>query len=140
MRECDTSAAAITRMVIATLAFMLLSYPAAAQSETMLYLVEFEAEAGAPTSRDQVIGLLSTQVIPSLESLSKDARIRAGGALVGARAGVFIVAAKSHDEVTEMVEALPFWGFLRWKVTPLESFGHRVALERKVVERLRAAP
>jgi hypothetical protein len=113
--------------------------PVAAQGDNMLYLVEFEAtEAGAPTTRDQAIELLDKLVIPTLEKLVKDSRIRAGGLLVGARAGAFVVAAKSHDEVTEFVRALPAWGVWNWKVTPLESIAHRADLEKKVVQELRA--
>ena len=45
----------------------------------MLYLVEFEAtQAGAPTSREQTIELLDKLVIPTLESLGKDVKVRAG--------------------------------------------------------------
>lgn len=111
----------------------------AAQGETMLYLVMFEAtEAGAPTTREQAIALLDKLVVPSLEKLAKDGRIRAGGLLVGARGGVFVVAAKSHDEVTDLVRALPAWGVWNWKVKPLESFAHRADLEKKVVQELRA--
>lgn len=57
--------------------------------------------------------------------------------MVGARAGVIILAAKSHDEVTEIVRALPAWGVSEWKVTPLESFAHRTDLEKKMVRQLR---
>ena len=111
----------------------------AAQGDTMLYLVEFEAtDAGAPTTREQAIELLDKLIVPTLEKLAKDGRIRAGGLLVGARAGAFVVAAKSHDEVTELVRALPSWGVMGWKVTPLESFAHRADLEKKVVQELRA--
>jgi hypothetical protein len=108
--------------------------------DSQLYLVEFEAtEAGAPTSRDQAITLLDQLIVPSLENLGKDGRIRAGGLLVGARAGVFVVGAKSHDEVTELVRALPAWGVWHWKVTPLDSFAHRADVEKKAVQKLRAA-
>ena len=48
------------------------------------------------------------------------------------------VAAQSHDEVTELVRALPAWGVWGWKVTPLESFANRADLEKKVVQQLRA--
>lgn len=62
----------------------------AGQGDTMLYLVKFEATgAGAPTTREQAIELLDKHVVPSLEKMAKDGRIRAGGLLVGARAGVF---------------------------------------------------
>jgi|GEM_PF-361414 len=113
--------------------------PVAAEGDSMFYLVKFEAtEAGAPTTREQAIELLDKLIVPSLEKLAKDGRIRAGGLLVGARAGVFVVSAKSHDEVTEFVRALPAWGVWNWKVTPLESFAHRADLEKKVIQELRA--
>ncbi len=113
--------------------------PVSAQGEGMLYLVEFEASAaGAPAGPAQALALLETQIVPSLEALGKEGRIKAGGILVGARAGVFIVAAKSHDEVTAMVRALPAWGVWEWTVTPLESFASRAALEKKNTSALRA--
>lgn len=112
---------------------------APAADGSLLYLVEFAAtEAGAPTTRDQAIELLGGLIVPSLESLAADPKVMAGGLRTGARSGAFIVAARSHDEVTEMVRALPAWGVWGWTVTPLESFAHRAGLERAVVERLRA--
>ena len=58
----------------------------------MLYLVEFEAtQAGAPTSREQTIERLDKLVIPTLESLGKDGKVRAGGIAVGTLAGAFVV-------------------------------------------------
>lgn len=105
----------------------------------MLYLVEFEAtQAGAPTSREQTIELLDKLVIPTLESLGKDDKVRAGGIAGGTLAGAFVVGATSKDEVTELVRALPAWGIMQWKVTPLETFAHRADLEKKVVQGLRA--
>ena len=104
----------------------------------MLYLVEFEAnQAGAPTSREQTIELLDKLVIPTLESLGKDGKVRAGGIAGGTLAGAFVVGAKSKDEVTELVRALPAWGIMQWKVTALETFAHRADLEKKVVQGLR---
>ena len=101
------------------------------RNATMLYLVEFEAtQAGAPTSRDQTIELL--------DNLGKDGKVRAGGTVVGNLAGAIVVGAKSKDEVTELVRALPAWGIMQWKVTPLETFAHRADLEKKVVQELRA--
>ena len=104
----------------------------------MLYLVEFEAtQGGAPTSREQTIELLDKLVIPTLESLGKDGKVRAGGIVVGTLAGAFMVGAKSKAEVTELVRALPAWGIMQWKVTPLETFAHQADLEKKVVQGLR---
>ena len=132
----------VTALVLIIAVLMASTPPSvAAQGENMLYLVEFkatEAGKGAPTTREQAIELLEKLIVPSLENLAKDGKIHAGGALVGARAGVFIVGAKSHDEVTELVYALPAWGVWHWKVTPLDSFAHRADLEKKVLQGLRA--
>ena len=84
---------------------------AATTGETMLYLVEFEAtESGAPNGREQIIELLDSSVVPSLEKLATDGRIR----------------------------ALSAWGVWNWKVTPLESFAYRADVEKKVIKALRA--
>ena len=104
----------------------------------MLYLVEFEAtQAGTPTNREQTIELLDKLVIPTLESLGKDGKVRAGGIAGGTLAGAFVVGAKSKDEVTELVRALPAWGIMQWKVTPIETFAHRLDIEKMVVQGLR---
>lgn len=108
------------------------------RNATMLYLVEFEAaQTGAPTSREQTIEQLDKLVIPTLESLEKEGKVRAGGIADGTLAGAFVVGAKSKDEVTELVRALPAWGIMQWKVTPLETFAHRADIEKKVVQGLR---
>ena len=110
-----------------------------AMAMEMLYLVEFEAtQAGAPTSREQTIEQLDTLIIPTLESLRKDGKVRTGGIVAGTLTGAFVVGAKSKDEVTELVRALPASGIMQWKVTPLETFAHRADLEKQVVQGLRA--
>jgi hypothetical protein len=128
-----------TLALIATVLMASNPIPVAAQGDSMLYLVKFEAtEAGSPTSREQAIELLDKIIVPTLDKMARESRIRAGGLMVGARAGVFVIAAKSNDEVTEFVRVLPAWGVWNWKVTPLESFAHRADLEKKVVQELRA--
>jgi hypothetical protein len=104
-----------------------------------LYLVEFEApQAGTPTSREQTIERLDKLIIPTLESLGKDGKVRAGGIVVGTLTGAFVVGAKSKDEVTELVHALPASSIMQWKVTPIETFAHRADIEKKVVQGLRS--
>jgi hypothetical protein len=103
-----------------------------------LYLVEFEtATAGASTSREQMIERLDKLIIPTLENLGKDGKIRAGGITVDTLAGVFVVEAKSENEVTELLRALPAQGIIQWKVTQLETFAHRADIEKKTVQGLR---
>jgi hypothetical protein len=104
-----------------------------------LYLVEFEAtQTGTPTSREQTIERLGKLIIPTLESLGSDSKVRAGGITVGTLAGAFEAEAKSKDEVTELVRALPAWSIMQWKVTQLEIFAHRAEIEKKTVQGLRA--
>lgn len=115
----------------------------AAESEAAaigtLYLVEFVAtQAGAPTSPEQRIEQLEKLVIPTIESLGKEDKVRAGGVVAGTLTGAFVVEAKSKDEVTALVRALPAWGIMQWQVTPIERFAQRADIEKKVVQELRA--
>jgi len=84
-----------------------------------------------------MIERLDKLIIPTLESLGKDAKVRAGGIAGDTLAGAFVVGAKSKDDVTEFVRALPAWGIMQWKVTPLETFARRADHEKKVVQELR---
>jgi hypothetical protein len=105
----------------------------------MLYLVEFEAtQAGTSMSREQKIEQLEKLVIPTIESLGKEGKVRAGCVVTGSFSWAFVVGATSKDEVTELVRALPAQGIIHWTVTPLETFAHRADLEKKVVQGLRA--
>jgi hypothetical protein len=105
----------------------------------ILYLVEFEAtQAGAPTSPEQRIEQLEKLVIPTIESLGKEDKVLAGGVVAGTLTGAFVVEAKSKDEVTALVRALPASGIMQWQVTPIERFAQRADIEKKVVQELRA--
>lgn len=110
-----------------------------ATTVNMLYLVEFEAtQAGAAASREQIIEQLNTLLIPTLERLGKEGKVRAGGTVTGTFAGAFIVEVTSKDEVNELLRALPAQSILQWKVTQLEAFTQRADLEKKVLQELRA--
>jgi Muconolactone delta-isomerase len=104
----------------------------------VFYLVEFEATQPGAT-REQTIERLDTVVIPTLERLGKESKVRAGG-ITGTRlAGTFVVEAKSKDEVDEFVRTLPAWSIMQWKVIPLETFAHRADMEKKTVKELRTS-
>jgi hypothetical protein len=111
----------------------------------MQYLVTLEwidpigNGASAPKEFAQVI---DQAVVPSMEVLAKlteQKKILAGGNLSGERAAAFIVEASSNDEVTELVQSIPFWALCKWKVTPLESFQHHAAFASQISEGLKAA-
>jgi muconolactone delta-isomerase len=105
----------------------------------MKYLVTGEfIEPGPSASPELMAQILKTAVLPSLDTLAtweRENRI-SGGLLVGERAGVFVVKARSNREVDQMLEKLPFWTFLKWKVSPLNSFSNRVSQDLSTVERL----
>ncbi|MFQ5791489.1 MAG: hypothetical protein ACE5JI_13535 [Acidobacteriota bacterium] len=108
----------------------------------MRYLVEGEFVDSGPVVSPQQFGQLADVVGSSLDMLAKlegEKRIR-GGALTGARVGVFVTDAESHEEVGDLLRSLPFWGLHRWEVTPLESWEHRARQDRQLLERLKAGP
>ncbi len=108
----------------------------------MKYFVKAEfINPGALLPKEQYIQMLENIIIPSLEAVSKlesENKIMAAGVLSGARAGVFILEAESNEEVTQLLLSLPFWGLLKWKVLPLDSFGNRANQYRDLVELLKS--
>ena len=108
----------------------------------MRYLVTLEfIDPGSLIPPQQFAQVVENVVVPSLETIAKleaEKKILAAGVLAGARAGVLIVEAASHEELTELLLSLPFWGLCKWDVTPLTSFKHRAETERQLAERLKA--
>lgn len=95
----------------------------------MQYLIEAENIDGLIPMKD-VPDYINHIVIPSYEQLIKlesENKIR-GGLLAGQRAGAFVMEASSHEDLGKMLKDIPFWGMVKWKVTPLQSF--KSALEQ----------
>lgn len=114
--------------------------PARAAEDETLYLVR---GAGGPGffSPEETVRVLENAILPGFDHLMRleaEGTIVAGGLPVGKRAFVFIVRAGSNAEADRIVRDIPFWGVLRWTVTPLQSFAGRAAMERDVVEALKA--
>ena len=90
----------------------------------------------------EALGPLAQHVIlPSLEMLAKweqDGKIR-GGVHAGERAGAFVVDASSHDELGTLLASLPFWGLVKWHVTPLQSWSSTVERDRAAFQRAASA-
>jgi len=108
----------------------------------MLYLVTGEnIENGQGNDPKEWSQLIETAVIPSLESmvkLEKEGKIRAGGLFAGARIGVVILEAESNTEVSRILRSLPFWGFLKWDITPLETFDDGVKETKEMLEQIKS--
>lgn len=89
----------------------------------MKYLVVANDIEVSPTASDvEVIRLLEQKVIPSLEKLVKweEEGIIVGGSFAGRRAGAFILEASSHEEVSKLLTALPFWSIVDWDIIPVQ--------------------
>ena len=139
MSKLETLARAIVFAIVALVVHISNPHDANAQDGGQMYLVEFVAtDAGSFDSPEAAADMLEGAIIPSLEALANDPRVLAGGLPLAARAGVCIVRAGSHDEVTAMFRALPGWPLMRWDVTPLESFQARADMEKKIVGEIRA--
>ena len=107
----------------------------------MKYLVTGYDGPGFATPQ-QALEMLENLVLPSLDALNKlqaEKRILAGGLKVGERAFVFIAEAESNEKLDRMLREIPFWGLVKWQVTPLEGFDTRAAEERDMTARLRKA-
>ena len=106
-----------------------------------LYLVTAKyVEPGPLLPPQNAVPMIEHLVLPSfeaMEKLTKQKKILAGGLVAGARAGAFIMEAANNAEVSKILMELPFWGVVKFDVTPLETFRERLTEERKTVERLK---
>jgi len=107
----------------------------------MKYLVSGYDGPGFATP-EEALQRLEGVVLPSLDALNRlqaEKRILAGGLRVGERSFVFVAEAESNEKLDRMLREIPFWGMLKWEVTPLESFETRAAEERVMTARLKGA-
>ena len=107
---------------------------------SMMYLVsaEFIENSVTPEAFPQV---WENVIRPSLETLAKmaDEKKLTGGVLVGQRAGAFVIDAQSNEEVGTVLGNLPFWGLIKWNVTPLQSVRSAIERDRKAVDAMKAS-
>ena len=92
------------------------------------------------TSPEEALEVLQDVILPGfskLIELEKKKKIIAGGLPVGDRAFIFIVEAKSNDELDHMLRQLPMWGEFDWEVTALQTFNGRAKQERQAVRELK---
>jgi len=105
----------------------------------MRYLV---IASGGPgfASKEEAVEVLESIILPSfaeLIRLEKENKIIAGGLPVGDRSFVFILEAKSNDELDRMLRKIPMWGTIDWDVTALQTFSGRAEQERHAVKELK---
>jgi len=108
----------------------------------MHYLVKGESieETNAGKTQEEAGTFYQQIVKPSLEGLwklSEEKRV-VGGVLAGERVCAFIVDADSNAEVGRMLRSLPFWGAMRWTVSPLQSFESALDQDREAMQTMQA--
>jgi muconolactone delta-isomerase len=106
----------------------------------MQYLVTGEfVEPGALLPPDQVAGMIRQMVLPSHEALTNlraEGKLLAGGYSVGERSGAFIFDVDSNEDLDELLQNLPYWGVVKFKVTPLQDIEGRRERDRKQAEQI----
>ena len=82
-----------------------------------------------------------TVILPSLESLAKmsDEKKITGGIVTGQKAGAFVFEAQSNEDLDKTIGGLPFWGLVKWNVTPLQSVRSGIERDRRAVEAMKAS-
>jgi len=94
--------------------------------------------AGKPFA--DVMSWIETVVHPSLEMAEKFVSEKkiTGGVISGVREGVFILEASSNEEVGKFLRNLPFWGAMKWTVSPLQSFKSAVEQDKESFKQARS--
>jgi len=98
----------------------------------MRYLVrgEFIEESFAARRPEESLLYFQQVIRPSIEALWElaDEKRFVQGVTTGERESVFVIEAKSNDEVGRLLRSLPFRDAIRWTVSPIDSL--QSALER----------
>jgi muconolactone delta-isomerase len=106
----------------------------------MQYLVTGDyVEPGPLFPPDQVAGMIRQLILPShdaLTNLRAEGKLVAGGYSVGERAGAFIFEVDSNEELDALLQSLPYWGLIKFKVTPLEEVEGRRERDRQQAEQI----
>lgn len=81
-------------------------------------------EYGGPQDPAYAAMLFENVILPSIEMSKEweDKKKVIGGLFAGQRAGVFITEASSAEELSGMLQQLPFWALNTWEIIPLQSF------------------
>lgn len=124
------------KLLTAILISMFLSTPLFAD----LYLVT-TADGPGFASPDDAAMVLEKGILPTfamLKELKKQKKIITVGFPAGSRTLVIIMEAESHDEVDQLLRALPAWGVFSWKVKPLQTLEARDAMEKTILKKLKS--
>lgn len=108
----------------------------------MLYLVQFEyVEPGPMYPPDQVTKMVDRTIVPSLEMVARyqeEGKILAAGVYAGSKGSAMILDVADHDELSQLLQSLPFWSIMRVRITPMQPFAQRHEQERRAVQFLQS--
>ena len=101
---------------------------------------EFIEEILAGKTPEESAMYIQQVIKPSLEALWKHAEDKkvVGGVTAGERVTAFIIDVESNAEVGRLLRSLPFWGAMRWTVSPLQSFQSAVDQDSEAIRAMRA--
>jgi muconolactone delta-isomerase len=106
----------------------------------MQYLVTGEfIDPGPLLPPEQLVDMIRQVIVPShdaLSSLKSEGKLVAGGYSVGERAGAFIFEVDSNAELDTLLQSLPFWGLIKFRVTPLEDVEGRRERDRQQADQI----
>src|SRR5947207_112955 len=103
----------------------------------MLYLVQFEyVEPGPVYPPNQVTKMVERTILPSLEAVARyqeEGKILAAGVYAGSKGSAMILDVADHDELSTVIQSIPFWSIMKVRVTPLQPFTARREQEGRAV-------
>ena len=106
----------------------------------MQYLVTGEyVEPGPLLPPDQVATMIRQAILPShdaLTNLKAEGKLIARGYSVGERSGAFIFEVDSNEELDSLLQGLPYWGLIKFRVTPLQEVEGRRERDRQQAEQI----
>lgn len=94
-------------------------------------------EYGGPINPSDFIMFAEKIALPSVEMFvdwEKQNKVL-GGLFAGQRAGVAIMEASSGEELSSLLQQLPFWAQNTWDVIPLQSFESGVKDAKMQIEK-----
>jgi len=83
--------------------------------------------------------MIRQAILPShdaLTNLKAEGKLIAGGYSVGERAGAFIFEVDSNEELDSLLQGLPYWGLIKFRVTPLQEVEGRRERDRQQAEQI----
>lgn len=112
------------------------------KGSTVLFLVTFEyVEVGPSYPPARMVDMVERTIVPSLEAvveLERAGTIRAAGVIAGSKGSAMIVDVADNNELSRVIQGLPFWSIMKVTTTPLQSFAERAEQEGRAVQYLRS--